>query len=132
MSDIEINVQQALGASGGALNLLVTLYVPTRNRDGDPIGDAAAWLEEGLELLSEAGGGATAMLAEGAWLNPDSDALIREAVHLVYAYVAPQAFELALPNLREYLHRLGRETDQGEVVLEISGRLYRIQQFDRA
>lgn len=36
-----------------------------------------------------------------------------------------------LPALRAFLHRLGRETDQGETVFEFDDRLYKIRTYDR-
>jgi hypothetical protein len=35
-----------------------------------------------------------------------------------------------LPRLREFLHRMGRETNQGEIAFEFDGRFYRIRTFD--
>jgi hypothetical protein len=37
-----------------------------------------------------------------------------------------------LPELRSFLHRMGRETRQGEVAFEFDGRFYRIRGFDEA
>ena len=36
-----------------------------------------------------------------------------------------------LPELREFLHRLGRDTGQGEVVCEFQDALFKIREFDR-
>ncbi|HZU37332.1 MAG TPA: hypothetical protein VFA18_15520 [Gemmataceae bacterium] len=38
----------------------------------------------------------------------------------------------SLPRLREFLHRMGRETNQGEIAFEFDGRFYRIRNFDAA
>jgi hypothetical protein len=37
-----------------------------------------------------------------------------------------------LPRLCRFLHRLGRDTNQGDVVVEFDGRFYRITKFDAA
>jgi hypothetical protein len=34
-------------------------------------------------------------------------------------------------NIRRFAHRLGRETRQGEVIIEFANRLYKIRQYDR-
>jgi hypothetical protein len=41
-------------------------------------------------------------------------------------------FVAGLPRLREFLHRLGRETNQGEIGFEFDGCFYRIRNFTRA
>lgn len=49
---------------------------------------------------------------------------------LVYTYIKPDKFLKGLPELREFPHRLGRETNQGEIAVEFDGRFYRITEFD--
>jgi hypothetical protein len=67
---------------------------------------------------------------EGTWLN-EAGALITENPVVVYSYIKdPAAFRVALPTIREFLHRMGRETDQGELVAEFDDRFYRITTFD--
>ncbi len=66
---------------------------------------------------------------EGGWLRED-DTIIWENPVLVYTYVKPENFEQLLPQLRDFLHRMGRETDQGEVAVEFENRFYRIHTFN--
>ena len=49
---------------------------------------------------------------------------------IVYTHVEPESFISALPRLRGFLHRLGRETSQGEVGFEFGGEFFRIQVFE--
>jgi hypothetical protein len=51
---------------------------------------------------------------------------------VIYSHVRPESFLQNLPRLREFLHRMGRETNQGEVAFEFDGRFYRIRTFDPA
>jgi len=44
--------------------------------------------------------------------------------------VKPDKLRELLGDLRAFLHRLGRETNQGEVALEFDGRFYRITAYD--
>jgi hypothetical protein len=84
-----------------------------------------------LELLSQVGGGATRMPpAQGAWLNPDTHLLVIENVTLVYSYVDGDALAARLPALRGLLHQMGRALNQGEVVIEVNERFYKIRDFD--
>jgi hypothetical protein len=80
--------------------------------------------------LGEINGGATAMPpCDGVWRNDKGD-VIREQPVVVYSYIVPELFLKSLPRIREFLHRLGREMNQGEIAVEFDGRFYRIHQFD--
>ena len=86
---------------------------------------------QAAELLAHIGGGVTIMPpVEGGWLNPEEGRIVWENPVIVYAYVKFEGFEKRLPGLREFLHRMGRETNQGEVVVEFDGTFYRITTFD--
>lgn len=129
--EYEIDVGQAIGADDGAAIQCLTLYIPSQDRNGVAF-DQRPWVEEALKLLSAIGGGATALPpVDGAWLNPETQELIREKVVLAYTYVDAEKFVARLPALRAFLHRLGRETDQGETVFEFDDRLYKIRAYDR-
>jgi hypothetical protein len=74
------------------------------------------------------GGGATAMPpVEGVWLDEQGQ-FVWESPVIVYTYVKAEEFVANLPRLREFLHRLGRTSNQGEVAFD--GRFYRIRHFD--
>ena len=45
------------------------------------------------------------------------------------AYIKPDVFIDKLQALREFVHRLGKETAQGEVVVEFDRQLFRIREF---
>lgn len=69
--------------------------------------------------------------AEGAWFNPETGRSIRENVVLTYTYVDPDKFETSLRRLREFVHRMGRQTRQGEVVVAFGRCHYKVRQYDR-
>jgi len=48
---------------------------------------------------------------------------------IVYSYILPDAFAQALHRIREFLHRMGRETNQGEIAFEFHEEFYRIRRF---
>lgn len=128
-----IKLAEALGTDAGISIQRFTIYLPDRDRYGNEIPDRDAWKLEAMQLLSEINGGATAFPpVEGAWLN-DTEAepeLIWETTVMIYSFIKPDSFLDNLPRLREFLHRFGRETNQGEVAFEFAGRFYRIRRFD--
>jgi hypothetical protein len=125
-----INLAGVLGAAESASIECLTFYIPSKDKSGHGF-DQTTWIAEALALLSNIGGGATVLPpCEGAWLNADNGVLIRENVVLVYTYVDPYRFGALLGRIREFMHRMGRETGQGEVVLEFADRLYKIRHFD--
>lgn len=50
-----------LGASGANSVQRLTLYIPSRDRDGRDILDVARWIDEGKRLLADICGGYTAL-----------------------------------------------------------------------
>ena len=119
-------------ASAGSTQRL-TLYIPTLERNGQPILNREIWMKEAIHLLSRLGGGATVFPHQlGAWLNPETDEVLEEPVDIVYTFVHAEAFEQNLQYLRSFLHRLGRDTNQGEVGFEFDGQFFRITDYSHA
>jgi hypothetical protein len=126
----EVDLGAAFGADGGVSTQCFTIYVPNKDRAGQEIGNQRKWVLEAIRLLSEINGGATVMPpVEGAWLNDQGDIIWEQPV-LVYSFIRPDQFLNSLSRLREFLHRMGRETNQGEIAFEFDGRFYRIRNFD--
>ena len=125
-----VDLGNVLGAAEDASVERLTLYIPSKDRDGRAF-DPHPWIEEALHLLAAIGGGATAMPpADGTWRNPETGGFVMEKVMLIYTFIDPDRFENELPALRRFLHRLGRETSQGEVVCEFAGQLFKIRDYD--
>jgi len=125
-------VAAALGAEPGVFIQALTLYIPNKDRHGVEIGTQRKWVLEALSIMGPIGGGATGMPpAEGIWLDPNGKAVWDNPI-VVYSYVDPDKLTAHLVHIREFLHRMGRETNQGEVVFEFSDRFYRIRNFDPA
>ena len=119
-----------LGADGGTSIQCFSIYIPDKDQQGNEIGNQRKWVLEALDLLGEINGGVTAMPpCEGVWLNDDRQ-VVKEHPVVVYSYVVPDAFLAGLPRIRKFLHRMGRETNQGEVAFEFDGRFYRIRHYD--
>ncbi|HLP47401.1 MAG TPA: hypothetical protein VK469_15745, partial [Candidatus Kapabacteria bacterium] len=57
--------------------------------------------------------------------------VIWEKTTIIYTYIKADSFLKSLRALRNFLHRFGRETNQGEVVFEFDGKFFRISNFDR-
>lgn len=122
---------KALGAQPAYSADRLTLYIPDRDKNSVEIGTQRRYVLEAIDLLSRIGGGSTSTgQLEGAWLNPLTNTLVWDRPVLVYSSIDADKFFEKLPELRSFLHRMGRETNQGEVALEFSGAFYRITQFD--
>ena len=140
MSDAEQNEEQSqldlaaiLGAEPRFSSQLLTLYIPDRDRDNKEIGTQRQWVLEAADLLVHIGGGVTIMPpAEGGWLNDEKGEIVWERPIVVYTYIKPDQFRRYLDRLREFLHHMGHETNQGEVALEFDGEFYRITTFDES
>jgi hypothetical protein len=125
-----LDLAAVLGAEPGVSVQSLAVYIPNKDRAGREIGNQRQWVLEALALLGKMGGGATAMPpVEGVWLDEQGQ-FVWESPVIVYTHVKAEEFVANLPQLREFLHRLGRTSNQGEVAFEFDGRFYRIRHFD--
>ena len=126
-----IDLAKELGAFEEPSGQRLTLYIPDRDRDGNAIEDIKKWNEGAREVLTKIGGGSTALPpADGTWQNPDSGDIIWEKTTIIYTMIDPDKFIENINSLRSFLHLFGKQTNQGEVVVEFSGRLYKIRAYD--
>jgi hypothetical protein len=130
-SEMEIDLASALGASIDLSPQVLRLYLPNKDRNGRRLWHQRKWVQEAASLLATLGGGVTIMPpVRGGWFDPASGQIVWESPIIVYTYVKPGLFLPGLRRLREFLHRLGRETNQGEIAFEFDGDFYRIYQYD--
>lgn len=128
MSDIH----KILGASLPAGTLQITVFIPSVDREHRPIGQEV-WAEECLATLGSLFRGATAFPpGRGVWRDDSEEGrLVFDDTVLITSYVDPEALtDETLTRLRKFLHRLGREANQGEVGVVIGGQYYGITEFD--
>lgn len=130
MEIVDLDLAKELGAQEEFSTQRLTLYLPNKDKDGREFASLEKWIEEARMLLSQIGRGATALpSADGTWLT-DNDEVIWEQTRIIYCFVVPESFLARIRGLREFVHRFGRDTNQGEVVVEFDGRFFRIKQFD--
>ena len=128
----EVDLAEELGAVGATSIQLLTLYIPNKDKDGNEFGAQRVWVLDASKLLARIGGGVTIMPpCEGGWLNEETGQVIWESPVLVYTFIKVDGFLSSLPALREFLHKMGRETNQGEVAFEFDGSFFRITEFDQ-
>lgn len=136
---LEIDLGKILGAIEAPSTQQLTLYIPNKDKDGKEIKHLRAWMKEAQKVLTIIGRGSTTMPpADGTWLKKDIDSvkelrdedILWEKTVIIYTYIYPDRFEKNLKSLREFLHRFGRETKQGEVVFEFAGEFFRIRKYD--
>lgn len=137
---LELDLGEILGAAEGASTQQLTLYIPSRDKNGGEVEGIRTWIREARKVLTIIGRGSTTMPpADGTWLRTDVDSMeelrdedvLWEKTALIYAYVDPDRLERNLSALRGFLHRFGRETNQGEVAFEFDGEFFRISRYDR-
>jgi hypothetical protein len=131
--DSEIDIAAALGAEREASTQVLSLYIPDRDRNGRRI-NGGLWIRKAQAILTRIGEGHTTTPPhDGGW-ESESGKVRREKTVIVYTYIKPDRFLARLPELREFLHRFGRETNQEVVVAELSGAegswFFRIKNYD--
>jgi hypothetical protein len=126
---MEFDLGTELGVSAQPSVQRLTLYVPNKDREGNSIPDHDRWCKEAQELLTEIGGGATSFPpVDGTWRKPDG-ADLWEQTRIIYTFVDPDKLLANKRHLRNFLHRFGRDTNQGEVVCEFDGWFWRITDY---
>jgi hypothetical protein len=121
----------ALGAQKRYATQCFSIYVPNKDRNGKEFGTQRRWVLEALSLLTELNGGATAMPpTEGVWGSEQGE-LVWEHPVVVYSFIRADVFHANLPRIREFLHRMGRETNQGEVAFEFQNEFFLIREYDQ-
>jgi hypothetical protein len=126
---LRVNLGEALGANAGIAVQCFTVYIPNKDKTGKEMGNQRQWVLEAIDLMTRLNGGATAMPVEGAWRDEHGSAVWEHPV-VVYSFIKPAVFFANLPAVREFLHRMGRETNQGEVAFEFDDRFYLISHYD--
>jgi hypothetical protein len=113
--------------------LLVVLFVPSVERDGETSIDQDSWVDEALELFGRVFGGATAYpRAKGIWRDDDRDGkLVKDNPVVVHCYMEPQAIKdpHKQAKLGAFCRRLGRDSNQGEVGLIVGDEYLAITDF---
>lgn len=122
---MKLNLKKDLGAYEASSTQMLTLYIPSQDRDGNPV-NSVQWIGQAAMLLNTIGGGATQFDTTGSWLNPETGTQVTEQITIIYSYVTARKIKAFLPELNDFVQRLGRQTNQGEVVVEFSNRLYKI------
>lgn len=135
----EINLAKIIGAIEEPSIQQLTLYISHKDKDGKDVKNIHKWIKNAQKLLTVIGGGTTTMPpADGTWLKKDVDTIeelkdkdiIWEKTTIIYTYIYQARFENGLSDIRKFLHRFGRETNQGEVAFEFAGFFFRIRKYD--
>ena len=111
----------ALGASKAASALLV-LFIPSKDRGDQPI-DQPHCVMEALNALGNLLGGATAFpQGQGIWRDDaQGGKLLFDEPVIIQCYTSEYMIEEKISELRDFLHRMGREARQGAIGLVIDG-----------
>lgn len=117
----------------GRKTLLVVLFIPSVERDGQTAFDQGLWVDSALEMFGRVFGGATAYpRAKGIWRDEERDgALIKDEPVLIHCYMRPEDIEDEgkQAELGRFCRRLGRETNQGEIGLVVGDEYFAVTDF---
>jgi hypothetical protein len=131
MNDPPVNPQEVFHSALPTGTSLVVVFVPSKDRDGQPI-DQEHWVDEVLTTLGRLFRGATAYpRGRGVWRDDQRGrALLTEEPVIVFSYVAEGALTTeALTDLYRTLSRMGRGGKQGEIGVVIDGKYYGITDY---
>ncbi len=105
--------------------VLVVLFVPSVERDGQTAVDQERWVKKALETFGKLFGGATAFpKARGVWRDDANNGqLVFDESVILHCYTKRDQIEdeKNLAKLRTFCRRMGKETKQGEIGLVVDG-----------
>src|SRR2546423_7784349 len=117
MSEQPVNPQDVFHSALPTGTSLVVVFVPSKDRDGQPI-DQDHWVDEVLTTLGKLFRGATAYpRGRGVWRDDARGGLLlREEPVIVFSYAPDGTMTApALAELYQALSRMGRGARQGEI-----------------
>ena len=109
----------------------VAVFVPSKTRDGKPL-NHDAWRDQMVYQMSKLFGGATTVPAFGGWLDEERGGQVKqEAISMVGSFITADEWnEGNVFELKRFIHRMGREAQQGEIEVLLNGTFWRIRSFD--
>ena len=112
-------------------NRRLTLYLPDKDRNGNPVYRHEDWLNEACLLLVGICGGATKNPpSTGYWHNKASGKIITETTHTVASFVGEADLASNVSALLEFLARFATETNQDSIAIEYDGAMHFLSEFD--
>lgn len=128
-----MNYAQELGSTLPIGSKQIVLFITDKDKNGKKL-NQEYWVKEALKCFGLLFRGATAFPpGEGVWRNDEKQQeLLLEKTIMVISYVNPKDLNKKnLEALRHFLHRMGRETNQGEIGIVIDGNYHGISEYDR-
>jgi hypothetical protein len=118
-----VDLERELGANGQASTQKFSLYIPDKDRHGNPVPERERWIAAAMRLFAEINDGATRLpTAQGIWDPPGEDPPVEEATDVIYSFIIDAArFEANLERLAVFIHSFGKHTDQHTVMVEFAG-----------
>ena len=115
--------------------VLVVLFVPSVQRDGNTAIDQEYWVDAALETFCQLFGGATAFpRAKGVWRDDEmGGVLVKDQPVIIHCYTTPADIHDPdrLSRLGSFCRRMGREAHQGEVGLVIGDEYLAFRDFSK-
>ncbi|MCY3023546.1 MAG: hypothetical protein NTW87_31585 [Planctomycetota bacterium] len=107
-------------ASSKTESTLLVLFIPSVDRDGK-LCKQETWKNSALILLGELFGGATAFArGEGVWRDDErGQKLVFDQPYIIHCYTNDRDLRQKASDLRAFLVRMGKATNQGAVGLVI-------------
>jgi len=120
------DLKTELGARDNFSVQRIAIYLPNKDRDGNPVKNIEAYIASGMRLLAEINLGVTRLpWANGIWINTEKGAQsIPENTTVIYSFLRkPVEFFSRISDIKAFIHTFGKETNQGEVFVEYCGEL---------
>lgn len=108
----------------------ITVFVPSLTRDKVPI-DHNAWKIQAVKIMSKLFGGSTVIPGYGGWYDEEDNEVKTEDISMVVSFISNEECNKEnMDELKQFLHKMGKETEQGEIGILLGNTFYRIREFE--
>ena len=105
-------------------NRRLCLYIPNKDRNGNPVYRLDEWINEACLVLVAMCGGASRPLPLSGFWQTSAGKLIEETTHTVFSFIDPHALKSNWSLLSDFIERFLTETNQESVAIEYDGAMH--------
>lgn len=124
MIEIQKEISKNLGAEPLDIYDHITLYLPNKDRKGNPFPNYNEWVKIFSDVITKLCGGCTFFRSNGRWLSEDGT-IINEHTTLFYSYIMDvERFFNTIVELKIVINQFMEETNQEAVAYSLNKGFY--------
>ena len=128
----------SLGTPGKGDKMLLTLFIPDRDKEGNKIKGHSNWVKKAQFMMTLIGGGSTTTAAMGTWLDPQKKLMVKkispkdlvwERTSIVQTDASQENISEGFNEFYKFVNEFGKNTSQGAVRYEIDKVAHEVSEY---